>query len=95
MAIYSIEVRQKGEKKSWYENLSLKVPTLVNSARKLEKIQFDDPIDAAFATMEFFNSTLRANEKPREVISVFNENERGEKAILWEGIYPCYLDKPE
>lgn len=84
-----MEVQANGSKDHrWEENLSLQVPYVADSARHIDHTDFDDPAEAAMATMDYWNATLRGEDKPRQVIHVYEELEGGTNETLWRGCYP-------
>lgn len=89
---YSIEVQENGRgKNSWEEDLKLDVPYIADSARRVAHTKYEHPVEAAMATMDFWNATLRADEKPRQVIKVFEEDKEAGKKAIWSGCYPAVV----
>ena len=85
---YYMVCRNINEVRTWEETVSLIVPTTQREKRQWVKKPVEGPIQAAKATIDFFNATLRGTENAREIIEVFELEPDGNRRQLWAGVHP-------
>lgn len=89
MSEFYMVCRRANSTETWEETVSLMVPTTQREKRQWVKRPVDEPVQAAKATIDFFNATLQGPESAREIVEVFELKPDGNRLQLWSGVYPC------